>query len=101
MFDNVLKTTPYVLPHFRFNVAMFGRFTFLAACAGSGGRQVEFQNEEERREAIDHIRLMARRKYLGEREARTVGWAYGDGEFAMDIDEQHQIHREQQTGQES
>lgn len=40
----------------------------------TGGRQVEFQNEEERREAIDHIRLMARRKYLGEREARAR-WA--------------------------
>ena len=35
----------------------------------SGGRQMDFQNEEERRDAIDHIRLMARRKYLGEREA--------------------------------
>ena len=33
-----------------------------------GGRQFEFNNEEERREAIDHIREMARRKYLGERE---------------------------------
>ena len=36
--------------------------------AAPGGRQFEFNNEEERREAIDHIREMARRKYLGERE---------------------------------
>jgi hypothetical protein len=51
---------------------MFGFFSrFLDTFAVSGGRQVEFQNEEERREAIDHIRLMARRKYLGEREARA------------------------------
>jgi len=35
-----------------------------------GQKQFEFQNEEERREAIDHIRLMARRKYLGEREVK-------------------------------
>ena len=67
-----LKTTPYILPYFHLNVAMFGFFSrFLDAFAVSGGRQVEFQNEEERREAIDHIRLMARRKYLGEREARA------------------------------
>eukprot|EP00931_Biecheleriopsis_adriatica_P075065 TRINITY_DN49011_c0_g1_i1.p1 TRINITY_DN49011_c0_g1~~TRINITY_DN49011_c0_g1_i1.p1 ORF type:complete len:1059 (-),score=286.23 TRINITY_DN49011_c0_g1_i1:54-3152(-) len=41
-----------------------------AAEAEQGRKQFEFQNEEERREAIDHIRLMARRKYLGEREVK-------------------------------
>ena len=71
-FHFFLKTTPYILPYFHLNVAMFGFFSrFLDTFAVSGGRQVEFQNEEERREAIDHIRLMARRKYLGEREARA------------------------------
>ena len=46
------------------------------------GRSFEFSNEEERREAIDHIRLMARRKYLGEREARRTrtNWAFSVGE---------------------
>lgn len=49
---------------------MCRQFPFISKCwvAAPGGRQFEFNNEEERREAIDHIREMARRKYLGERE---------------------------------
>ncbi|CAK9101507.1 unnamed protein product [Durusdinium trenchii] len=49
------------------------------------GRSFEFSNEEERREAIDHIRLMARRKYLGEREARRTrtNWAFSVGEVKI------------------
>lgn len=33
-------------------------------------RQFEFKSEEERQEAIEHIRMIARRKYLGEREVK-------------------------------
>mmetsp|Transcript_12507 Transcript_12507/g.32136 ORF Transcript_12507/g.32136 Transcript_12507/m.32136 type:complete len:1020 (-) Transcript_12507:25-3084(-) len=38
--------------------------------AKSEKRLDEFSNEEERRQAIEHIRLIARRKYLGEREVK-------------------------------
>jgi len=56
---------------------MCRQFPFISTCwvAAPGGRQFEFNNEEERREAIDHIREMARRKYLGERE--VGGGTYG------------------------
>ncbi|CAK9015279.1 Pre-mRNA-splicing factor ATP-dependent RNA helicase DEAH1 (DEAH RNA helicase homolog PRP2) (Protein EMBRYO DEFECTIVE 2733) (Protein ENHANCED SILENCING PHENOTYPE 3), partial [Durusdinium trenchii] len=50
------------------------------------GRSFEFSNEEERREAIDHIRLMARRKYLGEREVKISdlrGRQVSDAEWLM------------------
>eukprot|EP00434_Breviolum_minutum_P009872 symbB.v1.2.008698.t1/scaffold543.1/size336731/11 len=53
---------------------------------GTGGRQFEFNNEEERREAIDHIREMARRKYLGEREVKISdlrGRQVSDAEWLM------------------
>merc|ERR1712187_968440 len=33
-------------------------------------REFVFTNDDERREAIDHIRKIARRKYLGEREVK-------------------------------
>jgi len=35
-------------------------------------RDFEFDNEEERRLALEHIRLVARRKYLGEREEKIA-----------------------------
>jgi len=53
---------------------------------GTGGRQFEFNNEEERREAIDHIRETARRKYLGEREVKISdlrGRQVSDAEWLM------------------
>lgn len=56
--------------------------SLISTCwAAPGGRQFEFNNEEERREAIDHIRETARRKYLGEREVRgeILGRIWEDG----------------------
>eukprot|EP00971_Amphidinium_carterae_P218868 4344326-Amphidinium_carterae.1 len=35
-------------------------------------REYQFENEEDRREAISHIRKIARRKYLGEREQKIT-----------------------------
>eukprot|EP00930_Biecheleria_cincta_P058419 TRINITY_DN44257_c0_g1_i1.p1 TRINITY_DN44257_c0_g1~~TRINITY_DN44257_c0_g1_i1.p1 ORF type:complete len:1042 (-),score=197.45 TRINITY_DN44257_c0_g1_i1:241-3255(-) len=42
----------------------------LAAEHEQSRKQFEFKDDEERREAIEHIRLTARRKYLGEREEK-------------------------------
>eukprot|EP00927_Polykrikos_kofoidii_P041813 TRINITY_DN35666_c0_g1_i1.p1 TRINITY_DN35666_c0_g1~~TRINITY_DN35666_c0_g1_i1.p1 ORF type:complete len:1031 (-),score=239.10 TRINITY_DN35666_c0_g1_i1:299-3391(-) len=42
----------------------------LAAEAENSKREFVFANDDERREAIEHIRLIARRKYLGEREVK-------------------------------
>lgn len=44
----------------------------LGAEAESGRKEFEFANEEERVEAVEHIRLLARRKYLGEREVKIA-----------------------------
>jgi len=40
------------------------------ATAGPGRGEFEFTDEQERNEAIEHIRMVARRKYLGEREVK-------------------------------
>jgi len=42
----------------------------LASAAQNEAREYNFSNEEERRDAIEHIRTIARRKYLGEREVK-------------------------------
>eukprot|EP00933_Yihiella_yeosuensis_P040339 TRINITY_DN3461_c0_g3_i1.p1 TRINITY_DN3461_c0_g3~~TRINITY_DN3461_c0_g3_i1.p1 ORF type:complete len:1021 (+),score=232.04 TRINITY_DN3461_c0_g3_i1:105-3167(+) len=42
----------------------------LGAEALSEKQQFEFENDQERAEAVEHIRMLARRKYLGERETK-------------------------------
>eukprot|EP00929_Paragymnodinium_shiwhaense_P066011 TRINITY_DN33070_c0_g2_i1.p1 TRINITY_DN33070_c0_g2~~TRINITY_DN33070_c0_g2_i1.p1 ORF type:complete len:1026 (-),score=251.80 TRINITY_DN33070_c0_g2_i1:7-3084(-) len=49
-------------------------------------REYQFSNDDERREAIDHIRTVARRKYLGERETKIAdlrGRQVADADWLM------------------